>query len=68
MILNLTHIHQMTLPDAKNGFSLKSLIKGPSCFKLHDGALIDLTLANGPENLLESQNFGNCLNECHKQF
>ena len=54
------------LSDVKDVFNLRNLVKKPTCFKLQDGTLIDLMLANRPRSFLKSQNFEIGLSDCHK--
>ena len=54
------------LSDVKDVFNLRNLVKKPTCFKLQDGTLIDLMLANRPRSFLKSQNFETGPSDCHK--
>ena len=54
------------LSDVKDVFNLRNLVKKPTCFKLQDGTLIDLMLANRPRSFLKSQNFEIGPSDCHK--
>ena len=54
------------LPDAKDVFNLRNMVRKPTCFKSQDGTLIDLMMTNKPRNFLKSQNFEIRLSDCHK--
>ena len=54
------------LSDMKDRFSLKNLIKEPTCFKSQNSTLLDLILTNRPRSFMKSQNFEAGLSDCHK--
>ena len=54
------------LSDVKDIFSLRSLIKEPTSFKLQNSTLLDLILTNRPRSFMKSQNFETGLSDCHK--
>ena len=50
----------------KDIFSLKNLIKKPTCFKSQNSTLLNLILTNRPRSFIKSQNFEAGLSDCHK--
>ena len=46
-------------------FSLKSLVKGPTCFKSKDGRCIDLILTNRPLSFKNSGSFETGISDYH---
>ena len=50
----------------KDIFSLKNLIKKPTCFKSQNSTLLNLILTNRPRSFIKSQNFETGLSDCHK--
>ena len=50
----------------KDTFSLKNLIKEPTCFKSQNSTLLDLILTNRRRSFTKSQNFETGLSDCHK--
>ena len=54
------------LSDMKDRFSLKNLIKEPTCFKSQNSTLLDLILTNRPRSFMQSHNFETGLSDCHK--
>ena len=54
------------LSDAKDVFNFTNLVKKHTCFKSHNGTLIDLMLTSRPRSSLKSQNFEIDLSDCYK--
>ena len=54
------------LPDMKDTFGPRNLIKEPNCFKSHNSTLLDLILTNRPRSFMQSHNFETGLSNCHK--
>ena len=50
----------------KGTFSLKKIIKEPTCFKSQNSTLLDLILTNRLRSFMKSQNFETGLRDCHK--
>ena len=57
---------QNHLSNMKDVFSLKNLIKEPTCFQSQKGTLLDLILTNRPRSFMKSITFETGLSDCQK--